>query len=137
MQASDATVEWTLLQNQFDSYEKYSLLIKLTAMVIFALCAIDGLWGVIPAVVMAVLWLQDGIWKTFQSRIETRLLQLEAFFADEQTSEAASRKPFQLNSEYQLNRGGTKALVREYLEQAARPTVAFPYAVLVVLALLG
>ena len=29
MQAADATVEWSVLQNQYDSYEKYSLVIKL------------------------------------------------------------------------------------------------------------
>ena len=30
MPASDAAREWSLLQNQFDSYEKYSLVIKLS-----------------------------------------------------------------------------------------------------------
>lgn len=137
MQANDATVEWTLLQNQCDSYEKFSLVIKLTALTLFTLCAIDGLWGIIPALIMCALWLQDAIWKTFQARIEVRLLELETFFCNEQTSESNALKPFQFNREYQANRGGTAGLLREYCGQAVRPTVAFPYVFLLLLALTG
>lgn len=134
MQANDATVEWTVLQNQFDSYEKYSLLIKITVVSLFVLCAISDLAGEIAAVVIAILWLQDAIWKTFQSRIETRLLKIEFFFANEQADESFTLKPFQLNREYLASRGGLFALCREYLGQAVRPTVAFPYAPLLLLA---
>lgn len=137
MRTNDATVEWTLLQNQSDSYEKYSLIIKLTAFALFTLCAIDGLWGIVPGLIICALWLQDAIWKTFQARIEVRLLQLEAFFCDEQAKGTAALKPFQFNREYQSNRGGSAALLREYIGQAVRPTVAFPYAFLLVLALIG
>ncbi|MEP1383716.1 MAG: hypothetical protein ABJK64_07955, partial [Paraglaciecola sp.] len=70
--------EWTTLQNQFDSYEKYSLLIKLfnvlvTCTLLFAFNA--GCWAVL---ICAVLCLQDGIWKTFQSRMAERIETVES-----------------------------------------------------------
>ncbi len=68
--------EWSLLQNQCDSYEKHGLLIKLVAIVLLGttLLVRPGNEPAIAAVI-CVLWLQDAIWKTFQHRIETRLLQ--------------------------------------------------------------
>ncbi|MFK7974701.1 MAG: hypothetical protein AB8C02_01105 [Halioglobus sp.] len=137
MQTNDATVEWTVLQNQFDSYEKYSLLIKLTAITLFVLCIINALFVAIIVLVILALWLQDAIWKTFQARIETRLLRIEAFFANEETADSAIQKPFQLNREYQASRGGFVALCGEYIRQAVRPTVAFPYIFLIVLTVIG
>jgi len=134
MQAADATVEWSVLQNQFDSYEKYSLIIKLVNTTLMAALTALAL-PALAAILVVVLWLQDAIWKTFQSRIETRLLRLEAFFANEQTAMATGEKPFQLNQQYQASRGGTLALCREYFAQAIRPTVAFPHGALLVISI--
>jgi hypothetical protein len=128
MQASDATIEWSLLQNQFDSYEKYSLLIKLTSVLILAATLLCNGASPVMLGLLAILWLQDAIWKTFQSRIETRLLQLELFFADENA--AKSELPYQFNSSYLQTRGDSISLIAEYLHQAIRPTVAFPHAFL-------
>ena len=129
MQATDATVEWSVLQNQYDSYEKFSLVIKLTSVLVVAILL--GLeLPMLACVLVAVLWFQDAIWKTFQSRMGTRLLRLEAFFADEQAQVSAEEKPFQLNRQFEAKRPGTLGLCREYLSQAVRPTVAFPHAVL-------
>lgn len=137
MQASDATIEWSLLQNQFDSYEKVSLFIKLFAVGVATASVLNTGNNALVLLILGILWLQDGIWKTFQSRIESRLLQLESFFADEQADSSGKQRPFQFNSEYQSGRGGLASLIGEYLGQAIRPTVAFPHAALLVVCALA
>lgn len=73
--------EWQVLQSQFDSYEKFSLIIKLVAICTFAAFAITQDSPVLFALTFAMLWLQDAIWKTFQTRIEDRILAIEAALA--------------------------------------------------------
>jgi hypothetical protein len=79
-----------------------------------------------------VLWIQDAIFKTFQARLGERLLQLERLLAD--GGEAAGRA-FQLHTTWLATRKGLAGLLGEYLRSALRPTVAFPYVVLVAVAL--
>lgn len=132
MHKSELENEWALLQDQFDSYEKFSLIIKLfsVGVLVFAFsCA--GISLSITALLL-ILWLQDAIWKTFQARIESRLLQLE-------TAIAASSDELiscQFNSQYLKTRPGTAGLLVEYFKQALRPTVAFPHIALFVLAII-
>ncbi len=130
MENKEFKTEWCLLQNQFDSYEKHSLFIKLvsiTALLAVEILAELNVWIII---IFVVLWIQDAIWKTFQSRIETRLLQLENQISA-QTEECA----FQFNSEYLKLRLTGLALISEYLSQSIRPTVAFPHIVLILMVL--
>ncbi len=120
--------EWCVLQNQYDSYEKHSLYIKLASIAVFATAVVTQSIGLSIVAILLVLWLQDAIWKTFQSRIEPRLLQLEQYIADELRAPA-----FQFNREYQKNRRGMVGLIAEYLKQSVRPTIAFPHAVLLLI----
>ncbi|MBV1959732.1 MAG: hypothetical protein KUG53_03245, partial [Pseudomonadales bacterium] len=80
---------------------------------------------------LLMVWLQDAIWKTFQSRIDVRLLQLEQYLSSEHPLETRDGKAYQFNSLYLENRPGSIGLVKEYLVQALRPTVAFPHLLLV------
>jgi len=119
--------EWRLLQNQFDSYEKHSLIIKLVSV---TLCAVAGLFGSGNAelvFLLVVLWIQDAIWKTFQSRIEYRLLAIEAAFRNDSEIEA-----LQFNSAFLESRPGAAGLCLEYFSQCVRPTVIFPHLFLVI-----
>lgn len=125
--------EWTVLQNQFDSYEKLSLAIKLFSVGVIALAYTSQVIGVFLVVLLLVLWLQDAIWKTFQARIETRLLQVEAAIAVGESVD--NHVACQFNSHYMLNRPGTVGLVFEYFKQAVRPTIAFPHIILVMMAI--
>ncbi len=129
MSSEEAGVEWCLLQNQFDSYEKYSLLIKLANAALVAAAVLTGSMTVVIIALLITLWLQDAIWKTYQARIETRLLQLEAAIAD-----GAAVTAYQFNRQFLQNRGGVASLVGEYIRSAIRPTTAFPHVVLVLLA---
>lgn len=120
--------EWTLLQNQYDSYEKHSLYIKLVSILIFVFSEITDTNSVLIFGILWVLWLQDSIWKTFQSRIEPRLFQIE-----KNIRECVEDNAFQFNSEYQTIESSGLGKIVEYLKQAMRPTVAFPHVVLIFL----
>lgn len=115
-----------MLQNQFDSYEKHSLYIKLSSVFVVLAAEVSGASSIVTILILMILWLQDAIWKTFQSRIEPRLLHIERCIA-EGTEESA----FQFNSEFQRQRLGGLSLIAEYLSQSIRPTVAFPHVVLI------
>ncbi|MCW8875560.1 MAG: hypothetical protein OQJ89_03000 [Kangiellaceae bacterium] len=130
MKSEEYKTEWCLLQNQFDSYEKHSLYIKLVSILALVATVISDAAGVSVVLILLVLWLQDAIWKTFQSRIEMRLLQLEKSIMEENSGDA-----FQFNSHFQSIRPGGLSLIGEYLNQSIRPTVAFPHIALIVISL--
>jgi len=115
--------EWLLLQKQHEGYEFAALAIKGLAIALLAVQA--------PLVILllAVLWLQEAIIKTFQSRLGQRLLRLEAMLRE------GDGQPMQLHTDWLASRPRGLALVGEYLRSACRPTVAFPYPVLMVISL--
>ena len=123
--------EWTTLQNQHEAYERSGLLIKLLAVVLVA----AGSWGASSAPVaevgmlVLVLWAQEAILKTWQARLAERLLVVEAALGGQGSDETL---PFQLHTQWQKQRAGVASLMLEYAKSALRPTVAFPYAVLLV-----
>lgn len=117
--------EWTTLQNNHEHYECGALALKLATFVFaFALLAVN-LPTLIVALVVAALWLQEGIYRTSQSRLGQRLLVLEGLIRGTE-----SAVPFQLHTQWQAVRPGVGGLLREYLCNALRPTVAYPYVVL-------
>lgn len=122
--------EWLLLQNQFDGYEKYSLLIKLLSISIVSSFYLFNYVTLFTLIVLLILWMQDAIWKTFQSRIEPRLLDIEQLL-DTDLLENSGKSPYQFNRQYHLTRPNQLGLIKEYISQALRPTVAYPYIVLV------
>lgn len=135
MTTSNISSEWYLLQNQFDSYEKHSLLIKLSSIGVLSTAYFTNHLSVFVLLLLLILWLQDAIWKTFQARIDARLLQLEGYLSNEHSLENRDGIAFQFNSQYTQNRPGSVGLLKEYLHQSLRPTVAFPHIVLI--AILG
>tara|TARA_R110001592_G_scaffold291131_2_gene560403 strand:+ start:246 stop:665 length:420 start_codon:yes stop_codon:yes gene_type:complete len=131
MTQTDLSNEWMLLQNQYDSYEKYSLVIKLLAMIVFYCAHISEKIGWIILFLLAVFWLQDAIWKNFQARIELRLLALEEALSDRDIDSNKDCVAFQFNRDFEAKRPSQFGLLKEYCLQALRPTVAFPYVVLI------
>jgi len=119
---TDLATEWALLQNQNDSYEKCSLAIKLLTITASLIATILTDNSLLICSFIVVFWLQDAIWKTFQARIERRLVALETALAGEQEI-----LPFQYNRDYIENRPSTLGLIKEYARQSLRPTVATPY----------
>jgi len=127
--------EWITLQTQFDSYEKCSLGIKLFSILlccilVFALDA--GIWSLL---IVAILWLQDGIWKTFQNRIGKHLEVVEQAIQESphHVPDHTSQMGMQFNLAWSQSRPGAIGLVAEYIKQSLKPTVAYPHVVLAVL----
>ncbi|MFT6898607.1 MAG: hypothetical protein ACJA13_003031 [Paraglaciecola sp.] len=120
--------EWLCMQNQYDSYEKHSLIIKLVAIILcptLLFIAHIGPWSIAFA---GLLWLQDGIWKTYQNRIGERLLVLEKAISQGQEHQA-----MQFNANWLQSRQGSVALLKEYIGQSCKPTVAYPHVLLLIL----
>jgi hypothetical protein len=129
--------EWSILQHQFDSYEKASLAIKLVSLLLVAFALLLAKLSFAFLCLVLILWLQDGIWKTFQARIEQRLLVVEQMFNDSMADKQPAQIAFQLNRQFLANRSSTLKLVAEYLQQACRPTVAFPHALLLLICIMA
>jgi hypothetical protein len=128
MNKNELMTEWCLLQNQFDSYEKHSLYIKIVSIIVLLSAEISGFIGISLILILIVLWGQDAIWKTFQSRIETRLFQIEKTISTDNHESAC-----QFNSEYNKVSLSGLALIMEYARQSIRPTIAFPHVGLIMI----
>lgn len=119
--------EWLALQGQCEDYEKQALRLKLVAVVLFLLGYLVAPDLSVSAILTTILWLQEGIWKTWQSRLEDRVIQVEAII------NGAPGQAFQLYSRWKEERPGSIKLIWHYLLNALRPTVAFPYLALLVM----
>ncbi len=127
------TREWELLQQSFDAYERFTLLIKLLAVLLVSIGWLLSAGALVVILLVLVLWFQESIWKTFQGRIGGRLMKIEAaLVADDDDVVDA----YQLHTDWQRRRPDNKALIAEYLVAARKPTVAFPYAVLLLIIVL-
>ena len=117
--------EWRLLQQQHEHYEFAGLAIKGAA---FALLALHAPFAFL---LLAVLWLQEAVIKTFQSRLGELLLRIE------QGMREGAGQPMQLHTDWLAGRPRGLALMGEYLRNACRPTVAFPYPALMAITLIS
>ena len=125
--------EWMTLHNNHEAYERNALLIKLLAVVLAALTPLMGLNLVAVGLLLLALWCQEAILKTWQGRLSDRLLDIEqALKTDSQVTCA----PFQLYSRWSIARPGLSGQAQVYAMSARRPTVAFPYVVLLLFLLL-
>jgi hypothetical protein len=129
MTTSNLSQEWQTLQANHEQHEKNALLIKVVCV---AVC-IAGLAAHVSAgwlaLVVALLWVQEGIVKTYQGRLSDRLLKVEAMLL---APDAPVPAAMQLHTEWMANRPGTLALIAGYAVSACRPTVALPYVPLLI-----
>ena len=118
--------EWQALFRAHEQYEMAALAIKL-----LALCMFAGAWGA-PWLwaLLSLLWLQEGVLKTFQGRLAARLLRLEQLL---RLGSASAGEAMQLHSQWLQKRPAGLGLLKEYLKSALRPTVALPYPLLLIL----
>lgn len=115
--------EWLALQSQHERYEALALVVKLAAVAV-CLLILDT---TLTLCLIALLWLQEGVLKTFQGRLGDRLLVVEAAL------KAGDGLPMQLHSDWLATRPGGVGLLLQYVKSALRPTVALPYPLLMVL----
>ena len=116
--------EWRALQQDHEQAEKNALMLKVVAILLcfIALAVVIDL--LLVGFLVAILWLQEAIVRTGQTRLAQRLLRIEEHLRQ---GVPDSRLAFQLHSEWLASRAGALGLLREYAVSAVRPTVAFPY----------
>ncbi len=119
--------EWRTLQNNYEQYEKSALLIKLTAIVLCVAGLSLARYELLTSAVILILWVQEAIFRTYQSRLGVRILRVESLINQSAQIEGVA---FQLHSDWLRTRPGAVGLLVEYAASALKPTVAFPYAVL-------
>jgi len=121
--------EWSILQNNIENYEGMALWIKIFAIAVFIVLGVLFKYLLLTICLCSILALQEAILRTSQSRLCERIESLEDGFALLEVT------PFQLHTEWKKKRPGNLGLVVEYLRQLLRPTIAFPYIVLIALAI--
>jgi hypothetical protein len=126
-------LEWQTLQDNHEQHERNALHIKLTCMVMLMLGLAAHVSLVWLGFVVALLWVQEGIVKTYQARLSDRLLRVEALLCQAPTDHGA----MQLHTEWQKQRPRGAALITSYALSACRPTVAFPYVPLLIIGALA
>jgi len=125
---NDFQNEWAIIHSDIEKYERFSLIIKLFTVLIFILSKAIAIETLLAISLILVLWLQDGIWKTFQKRLESRILIIEDNIENNHNDKGTA---FQLYSKWQTNRSSSLALIKEYLFNSLKPTVAYPYIALI------
>ncbi|BCG62757.1 MAG: hypothetical protein methR_P0407 [Methyloprofundus sp.] len=121
--------EWNILHQDIEKYARFSLLIKLFSVLVCLLAFTYQLSAWLAILFILILWLQNGIWQTFQARLEKRILFIEQQI---QSSTNSDDMAFQLYSQFQEQRLGAVGLVKEYCINSLKPTIAYPFVLLVV-----
>jgi hypothetical protein len=117
--------QWQTLHNNYENYETYSLIIKLVSISLTTISMTLGLHATITFFIIATLWLQEGIWKTYQNRLSDVIIKLEK----------DNNATYPLYNQWQENRPSKVKLVKSYISNALKPTVVIPYAPLMVIVL--
>lgn len=118
--------EWLALQGQHERYEALALAVKLVAIAGTVVVADNTL----ALALLALLWLQEAVLKTFQARLGERLLAVEAAIGLN-----GDATPMQLHSHWLATRPRGAGMLAQYLKSALRPTVALPYPLLMLVVL--
>lgn len=126
---SPLQTEWSTLQQDHERHERCAVGIKVAAVALTAAAALFGFPFELAAPLIAIVWVIEAMLRTVQGRLGQRLLKVEALIADGASEYAA----FQLHTEWQATRPGAVGLLMEYAKSALKPTVAFPYPLLIIL----
>lgn len=133
--------EWQSLHNSHEQYEHFALIIKLVTVIITVVLLVFTLQSTLILLILAVLWLLEGIWKTYQARTSDRIIILEQAILetrqDNNLSIELQTNTFQFYSQCIDNRAGSVSLVLEYLKNAIKPTVMYPYLPLMLITLIA
>lgn len=124
VEASALEREWIVLQGNMEQHERNALAVKLLAVFLFTAAVLFSLAESLTACLMVILWVQEAMLRTFQARLGARLLRIEDMLR------GGVGQAMQLHSEWAASRSGLARMMGEYASNAIRPTVAFPYAVL-------
>jgi len=123
--------EWQSLHNSHERYEQYTLIIKLfsVAVTLFSLAFYQE--SMVIILLLAILWLQEGIWKTYQARACHRIELIEQALLEN------NLVAFQFYHQWSENRPSSVGLIIDYLKNSLKPTVIFPYIPLMFITLIA
>jgi len=130
---SDLQQEWAIIHHDIEKYEKFSLLIKLFSILISVIVIAFHVEVLLSLAFICILWLQDGIWTTFQNRMQTRIVIIEKGLRQQ---DGNTHQAYQLYTQWQEQRKGGLAVMTEYITNSIKPTVSYPYVALIGLMLL-
>ena len=134
---NNLSIEWQTLHGDYEKYEQFSLLIKLFSVGLCLLCITLSIDSYLSLMLILTLWLQEGIWKTYQARSGKRLLIIEAALNSPKKDDPhTSATPFSFYSDWERQKPGAVGLIIEYISNALRPTVMYPHVALVAIYLL-
>jgi hypothetical protein len=129
--------QWRTLHNNHENYENYALIIKLVAIALTLFTFIFSVTTFITLLLLATLWLQEGIWKTFQQRTASAIMAIEDKLAINEADQSDETiKPYFVYTQWKANRPTAKALIAEYVSNSLKPTVLYPYFPLMLVSLL-
>lgn len=129
--------QWQTLHNNHETYENYALIIKLVATTITLFAFAFSVATFVTLLILATLWLQEGIWKTFQQRTANAIITIEDKLAQNEVEQKdESNEPYLLYKHWQVNRPNTKKLIAEYVSNSLKPTVMYPYLPLLLVVLI-
>lgn len=139
---TDLVKEWRELHGSHERYEHFSLIIKLAAIALTVLLIVFTQSKIIILPILAVLWLQEGIWKTYQVRTSNRIILIEQTLlyirnGDKKPPYKGSAIAFQFYHQWSKNRSGLVTLVKEHIKNSIKPTVIYPYVPLMVIAFIA
>jgi hypothetical protein len=122
--------EWQAIHNSHEHYEQYALIIKLfsVAVTLFSLAFYPK--GIVIILILATLWVQEGIWKTYQARACNRIELIEQALLEN------NLVAFQFYRQWADNRPSSAGLIIEYIKNTLKPTVIYPYIPLIFIVLI-
>ena len=139
---ADLVKEWQALHSSHEHYEHFALLIKLVAIVLTISLLIFDQSIIVTLLMLAILWLQEGIWKTYQARTSNRIALIEQALINTKRDNKNlvvdfNTSAFQFYHQWRDSRSGAITLIKEYLKNSVKPTVVYPYVPLMLLALIA
>jgi hypothetical protein len=81
--------------------------------------------------ILVILWLQEGIWKTYQARTCNRIELIEQALVE------GDFVSFQFYRQWTENRPSLTGLIMEYIKNSLKPTVIYPYIPLIFVTLIA
>lgn len=126
--------EWNVLQVNCEQYEKSALTIKLVTILSLTLGLATDVSASWLVTILLHCWVCEAMVKTYQSRLEVRLLSIETLLSQGEPMVSDAMK---LHTQWASVRPKGLEMIKSYAVSGLRPTVLFPYAPLILCVLAG
>lgn len=126
--------QWQTLHICHENYEQYALIIKLFAIACTVVAISLSVSLLLSLFLLSIVWLQEAIWKTYQSRLAHAIMLIEEkMTCNDAEDNDKLEQPYLLYKEWQLKRPNNKQLIKEYIVNSIKPTVIYPYLPLILI----